>query len=72
MDKQYGEQVNFKEKSKGRGWKGVMLKKFAEMEGLWNEVDGAVDPNNHDETDEEEYEERPMHNQIANSNLNEL
>lgn len=72
MDKQYGEQVNFKEKSKGRGWKGVMLKKFAELEGLWNEVDGAVDPNNHDETDEEEYEERPMHNQIANSNLNEL
>ena len=72
MDKQYGEQVNFKEKSKGRGWKGVMLKKFAEMEGLWNEVDGAVDPNNNDETDEEEDEEPPVHKQLANSNLSEL
>jgi hypothetical protein len=33
MEKLYGECVSLRDKSSGKGWKGVMLKKIAELNG---------------------------------------
>ena len=33
MEKLYGECVSLRDKSSGKGWKGIMLKKIAELNG---------------------------------------
>ena len=39
MEKLYGECVSLRDKSSGKGWKGVMLKKIAELNGKGEDAD---------------------------------